>query len=187
MRLRRLWQHAHHILVGYSLHHMIHTVVLRVFHVTREDGLVGKLPRFDDVVAVVVVSAAARIEVTDRFLLHLVCAIEGHQRVCHGSDILVDFLCVIVRIAVRCVVSAVECVGIISIAHGKTAIEAYALRNKEAVTRRVAVHTGKVARGVIGALGYEDLERQVVGSRLVEGGTVCIVRTLLDDIVDGIL
>ncbi len=190
MRLRRLRQHAHHVLVGYSLHHMIHTVVLRVLHVTREDGLVGKLPRFDDVVAVVVVSAAARIEVTDRLLLHLVCAADSHLFVCQGSDILADDIRVRVRIAARFVISADKRLGVAGVAHGKTAVYAHALWQEEAVTRRVAVHTCQVARRIIGTLGYEDLKRQVVGSRLVETfiGIQCIfVRTLLDDIVDGIL
>ena len=108
VRLRSLWQHAHHILVGKDLDDMIHTIVLRVFHVTRQDGLIGKLPWLDDVVAVVVVAAAALIDITDRLLLYLVCAAEGHLSVGHGSDILAEVIPVIFRIAVRSEVPAEE-------------------------------------------------------------------------------
>ena len=187
VRLRSLWQHTHHILVGKGLNDMIHTIVLRVFHVTRKDGLVGKLPWLDDVVAVVVVAAAKLIEVADRLLLYLVCAAERYLCVGHGSDILAEIIGVTVRIAVRCEISAVESIAVIRVGGTETAIHAHALGQQETVTRRVAIHSGKVARRIVSALGDEYLERQVVGARLVEGSLCVVIRTLLDDVVDGIL
>ncbi len=102
------WQHAHHILVRHYLQNMICTIVLGVFHVTREDGLVRIFPRFDDVVTIIIIITTTSVEVIDRLLLHLVSIIDGHQGVCQFGDIRIDIFGICRSIVILLEVSTEE-------------------------------------------------------------------------------